>query len=162
MSSTPSRRAALLGALTDEPTSTSDLYELELYLTVDRCAGLGRGSYHYDPREHALTLISNSEAELAELLDTAKVAAGSSKRPPVLITVTTRITRLSWRYGAIAYATTLRHVGALQQTLHLVATAMGLVSSALAVSDGTTADDALRLSWPSEVSVGEFVVGSGR
>ena len=147
--------------VSDRPyPSTADLYELELYLTVDRCAGLPRGCYHYDAREHVLTLISDSESELADLLDTAKIAAGSMRRPPVLITVTTRIGRLSWRYSAIAYATTLRHVGALQQTLHLVATAMGLVSSALAVSDGASADDALRLDWPIEVSVGEFIVGA--
>jgi len=147
--------------VSDRPySSTADLYELELYLTLDRCSGLPRGSYHYDAREHVLTLISDSEPELFELLDAAKIAAGSSQRPPVLITVTTRIARLSWRYSGIAYSTTLRHVGALQQTLHLVATAMGLASSALAVSDGATADDALRLDWPSEVSVGEFIVGT--
>jgi len=139
--------------------STANLYELELYLSLDRCAGLPRGTYHYDPREHALTLVNDSEPELSELLDTAKISAGSTQRPPVLVTVTTRISRLSWMYSGIAYSTTLKHVGALQQTLCLVATAMGLASSALAVSGGTAADQALRLDWPAEVSVGEFVVG---
>jgi SagB-type dehydrogenase family enzyme len=149
--------------VSDRPyPSTADLYELELYLSVDRCAGLPRGNYHYDPREHALTLVSDSEPELAELLDIAKVAAGSTQRPPVLITVTTRIARLSWIYSGIAYATTLKHVGALQQTLHLVATAMGLASTALAVDDGATVDQALRLDWPSEVSVGDFLIGVRR
>ena len=149
--------------VSDRPyPSTADLYELELYLSLDRCPGLPRGNYHYDPREHALTLISDSEAELGELLDIAKVAAGSTQRPPVLITVTTRIARLSWIYSGIAYATTLKHVGALQQTLHLVATAMGLASTALAVPDGATVDEALSLEWPAEVSVGDFLVGVRR
>lgn len=149
--------------VSDRPyPSTADLYELELYLSLDRCPGLPRGNYHYDPREHALTLISDSEAELGELLDIAKVAAGSTQRPPVLITVTTRIARLSWIYSGIAYATTLKHVGALQQTLHLVATAMGLASTALAVPDGATVDEALSLDWPAEVSVGDFLVGVRR
>ncbi|MGH8940342.1 MAG: hypothetical protein ACRDV2_13490, partial [Actinomycetes bacterium] len=77
--------------ISDRPyPSTADLYELELYLTLDRCAGLPRGSYHYDPREHVLTLISDSEPELTDLLDSAKIAAGSTRRPPVLITVTSR------------------------------------------------------------------------
>ena len=29
--------------------SAGSLYELDLYLTVDRCDGLPRGIYHYDP-----------------------------------------------------------------------------------------------------------------
>jgi SagB-type dehydrogenase family enzyme len=149
--------------VSDRPyPSTADLYELELYLSIDRCAGLPRGNYHYDPREHHLTLVTDAESDLGEMLDIAKVAAGSTQRPPVLITVTTRIARLSWMYSGIAYATTLKHVGALQQTLHLVATAMGLASTALAVGDGAVADQALRLGWPTEVSVGEFLVGVRR
>jgi len=150
-------------AISDRPyPSTAGLYELELYLSLERCAGLPQGNYHYDPGEHALTQISHSAAELTELLDIAKVAAGSTLRPPVLVTVTTRIARLSWMYGGIAYATMLRHVGALQQTLQLVATAMGLTSCALTVGDGAVADEALRLDWPTEVSVGEFLVGARR
>lgn len=139
--------------------STADLYELELYLSLHNCAGLPRGNYHYDPAEHSLTLIDDSETGLTELLDTAKVAAGSTQRPPVLITMTTRIARLSWIYSGVAYSTTLKHVGALQQTLHLMATAMGLGSAAVDAGDGAAAAEVLRLDWPSEVSVGEFVLG---
>jgi SagB-type dehydrogenase family enzyme len=148
-------------AISDRPyPSIADLYELELYVSADRCTGLRRGSHHYDPRRHALTLINDSERDLSDILDTAMVAAGGTRRPAVLITMTTRIARLSWMYSEIAYSSTLRHVGALQQTLHLVATAMGLASAALAVSDGAVADEALRLDWPKEVSVGEFLVGA--
>jgi SagB-type dehydrogenase family enzyme len=139
--------------------STADLYELELYVSVDRCDGLPRGCYHYDPREHTLTLVNDSDEELTEVMDTAKVAAGSTRRPPVLITMTTLIGRLSWMYSSVAYSTTLKHVGGLQQSLYLAATAMGLTSCALAVGDSAAIDEALRLEWPTEVSVGEFAVG---
>lgn len=139
--------------------STADLYELELYVTLHRCTGLPRGNYHYDPQEHTLTLIDDAEAGIAELLDTAKVAAGSTQRPSVLITMTTRIARLSWIYNGVAYSTTLKHVGALQQTLHLMATAMGLGSGAVEAGDGVAAGEVLRLDWPMEVSVGEFILG---
>jgi SagB-type dehydrogenase family enzyme len=146
--------------VSDRPyPSTADLYELELYLSLDRCAGLPRGNYHYDPREHTLTLLGSTEAELVELMDTATVAAGSTRRPAAVITVTSRIARLAWMYSGIAYATTLKHVGALQLMLQLEATAMGLASGAVAVGDGVTADLALRLDWPAEVSIGEFIVG---
>jgi len=145
---------------TDRPyPSTADLYDLEIYVSLDRCVGLPRGNYHYDPEEHVLTLVSDSDPALGELLDLAMVAAGSTQRPPALITMTSRIARLSWMYSGIAYASTLKHVGALQQTLHLVATAMGLVSRAVPVGDGEVVDEALRLDWPTEVSVGEVLVG---
>ena len=139
--------------------SAGSLYELDLYLTVDRCAGLPRGIYHYDPDGHALTLV-NSRAEHAdELLDNAMVLIGGRKRPPALITMTARMGRLSWVYDSIAYATTLKHVGVLQQTLYLVATVLGLAPCALATGDDELATAAFGLDYPAEVSVGEFVVG---
>jgi SagB-type dehydrogenase family enzyme len=147
-------------AVSDRPyPSSASLHELELYLTIDRCADLPRGIYHYDPLGHALTLINTSEDKVSELLDDAKVATGSMQRPPALITMTARMGRLSWMYNGIAYATTLRHVGVLQQTLYLVATAMGLAPCALSVGDIEVADSAFLLQWPAEVTVGGFVVG---
>src|SRR5262249_55489862 len=41
--------------VTDRPyLSTAQLYELELYVSLDRCVGLPSGTYHYDPDDHAL------------------------------------------------------------------------------------------------------------
>ena len=137
--------------------SAGSLYELDLYLTVDRCADLPRGIYHYDPDGHALTLINDARSDIDDLLETAKVLTGSS--PPVLITMTARIGRLSWVYDSISYATTLKHVGVLQQTLYLVATVLGLAPCALAMGDNELATTAFGLDYPAEVSVGEFVVG---
>jgi SagB-type dehydrogenase family enzyme len=139
--------------------SAGSLYELDLYLTIDRCADLPRGIYHYDPGEHVLTLINEDESHADELLDNAMVLTGGPRRPPALITMTARMGRLSWVYESIAYATTLKHVGVLQQTLYLVATVLGLAPCALAMGDDETATTALKLNWPAEVSVGEFAVG---
>jgi SagB-type dehydrogenase family enzyme len=139
--------------------SAGSLYELDLYLTVDRCAGLPRGIYHYDPDGHALTLFNERAEHTDELLDNAMVLLGAGRRPPVLITMTARMGRLSWVYDSIAYATTLKHVGVLQQTLYLVATGLGLAPCALATGDDEVATAAFGLDYPAEVSVGEFVVG---
>ena len=139
--------------------SAGSRYELDLYLTVDRCAGLPRGIYHYDPEGHALTLVNERSEHVDELLDGAMVLVGAHRRPPVLITMTARMGRLSWVYDSIAYATTLKHVGVLQQTLYLVATALGLAPCALATGDDEVATAAFGLEYPAEVSVGEFVVG---
>jgi SagB-type dehydrogenase family enzyme len=139
--------------------SAGSLYELDLYLTVDRCAGLPRGIYHYDPDGHALTMVNAHPEHADELLDNAMVMVGARRRPPALITMTARMGRLSWVYDSIAYATTLKHVGVLQQTLYLVATVLGLAPCALATGDDEVATAAFGLDYPAEVSVGEFVVG---
>lgn len=144
----------------DRPRQLSGgLFELEIYVTLDQCTQLQRGSYHYDRDEHMLTLVNDSTQDMDELLDLAGVAAGSTRRPPVLITVASRVGKLSWILDGLAYATTVRHVGALQQTVHMIAAAMGLTSRALAVSDGAIADAALRLQFPGEVSVGGILIG---
>jgi SagB-type dehydrogenase family enzyme len=152
--------AGLPYAVSERPyPSAGSLYELDLYLTVDRCAGLPRGIYHYDPDGHALTLVNAHAPHADELLDNAMVLTGANRRPPALITMTARMGRLSWVYDSIAYATTLKHVGVLQQTLYLVATVLGLAPCALATGDDEVATAAFGLDYPAEVSVGEFVVG---
>jgi SagB-type dehydrogenase family enzyme len=138
--------------------SVACLYELELYVSVNRCAGVERGIYHYDPVQHWLSLINDDEADLAEMLDMAMIGGGNHQRPSALITVTARMPRMASVLGAGAYATTLAHVGALQQTLYLVARAMGLAAHAVPVDAGDRVDRALKLDWPSEVGVGECVL----
>jgi SagB-type dehydrogenase family enzyme len=149
--------------ISDRPyLSTHGLHELELYLSLDRCRGLPRGIHHYDPQQHALTLVNDSQAELDELLDRASVATGTGRRPPLLITMTTRVARSSWMYRGIAYSLALNHVGALQQTLCFAATAMGLAACVPAIDPGDTTDSALRLEWPGETGVGDCIVGYRR
>jgi SagB-type dehydrogenase family enzyme len=146
--------------ISDRPyLSIYGLYELELYVSVHKCVGMPRGTYHYDPRQHELALVNDSPPDLDELLDRARVAARTTLKPPLLITLTARVARTSWMYGGIGYSLALTHVGALQQTLCLVANAMGLAACAPAVDPGDATNNALRLEWPAEVGVGEFLVG---
>ncbi|MEV6905525.1 SagB/ThcOx family dehydrogenase [Amycolatopsis sp. NPDC051071] len=138
--------------------SVACLYELELYVSVNRCSGLDRGIYHYDPLGHRLSLVNDDEADLAAMLDMAMIGGGNHRRPSALITVTARMPRMASVLGGGAYATTLAHVGALQQTLYLVARAMGLAAHAVPVDAGDRVDRALKLDWPAEVGVGECVL----
>ncbi|MEJ3748486.1 SagB family peptide dehydrogenase [Actinomycetes bacterium KLBMP 9797] len=134
------------------------LYELELYLTVNRCLGLPRGIYHYDPLAHALTLVEDDAGVVATLLDLAMAAAANRCRPAGLITITSRMNRIAPLLTGSAYATTLTHVGALQQTLYLVGKAMGLSAHAVVIDGGDVVDHALGLDWPGEIAVGESVL----
>jgi len=138
--------------------------ELEVYLSVVKCTGLVPGVYRYDAGAHRLRPRAWSgpadEAAFRELLTAAWRATACTVDPQVLITVTSRFGRLSWKYSQIAYALTLKHVGVLYQTLYLVATAMGLAPCGLGSGDTDAAARALGLDWTTESSVGEFLIGS--
>ncbi|WP_405883160.1 SagB family peptide dehydrogenase [Streptomyces sp. NBC_01136] len=132
-------------------------YELELYVTVLRCAGIAPGSYHYDPLRHCLRLVNDSEQDNARLLASVSLPG----TPDVVLTITSRIHRLTWNYASSAVTLTFQHVGALHQTMYLVATAMRLAPCALkGTEDPGAVTEALALPALEEVVVGAFALGS--
>lgn len=135
-------------------------YELELYLTVRRCGGLAAGIYSYDPDGHRLVLVNEDENDRKAMLHVAWIASAQQANPDVLITITSRFQRLSWKYRAIAYAVTLKHAGVLYQTMYLVATAMGLAPCGLGSGNSDLAARVLCLDYLRESSVGDFIIGS--
>src|SRR5262249_2038339 len=103
------------------------LYELEFYITVNHCKDLARGLYHYDPLHHRLERLAAPAPEVEGLLADAARSTGIPQQDlQVLITLAARFARMAWKYSAIAYATILKHVGVVYQTMYLVATAMRL------------------------------------
>jgi SagB-type dehydrogenase family enzyme len=134
-------------------------YDLEIYLAIDRCADIDPGLHHYDPVRHLLTCVRPADAKVERLLAYAEIAAPGC-RPQVLVILASRFQRLSWKYEAIAYATTLKHVGIVQQTMYLVATAMGLACSALGSGDADAFAEASGSGYLIEGSVGEFILGT--
>jgi SagB-type dehydrogenase family enzyme len=136
-------------------------YELELYLVVQRCLNLPAGLYHYDPLAHCLRRLCGpsprTEALLAHAAGAGGIPAGA---PQVLIGVTARFARVSWKYGGLAYALVLKDVGALYQTMYLVATAMGLAPCALGGGDSDLLAAAIGSDYFAESAVGEFLLGS--
>ena len=159
------RAMPLPGSAVAMPTSSRPYpsggksYELEFYLTIAACDGLAPGLYHYDPLDHALTRLDADPVRVGALLDYCMIAAPGC-RPQVLVTLAARFQRVSWKYDAIAYATTLKHVGVVYQTMYLVATAMGLAASALGSGDPDAFAAAAGTDWLAETSVGEFILGS--
>lgn len=137
--------------------SIACLYELEVYLTLGRCTGLPSGVYHYDPLGHALTRLPAGPDEVGQVLDVGRVGAGSVRRPAVVMTIAARPARVSWILPGSAYAVALMHCGALQETVYLVAKAMGLWAHAVP-TDAHVVDRVLGLRWPAEVGLGECVL----
>src|SRR4029079_12562303 len=102
-------------------------YELEIYLAVQACDGLEPGLYHYDPLEHALSTIAGMSPAVATLIDAARFSSGNpGGAVHTLVVLAPRFQRIYWKYESLAYALILKDVGALYQTMYLVATAMGL------------------------------------
>jgi SagB-type dehydrogenase family enzyme len=134
-------------------------YELELYVTVGQCEGLASGIYHYDPLDHRLELVSSDHARVDELLASASQAAVMSSPPPVLITITARIRRLTWKYEAMPYAVALMDAGVVIQSLYLVCTAMGLAPCALGSVRIDATARAFGTDWRIEPSIGQFMLG---
>jgi len=134
-------------------------YELELYLTIASCTGLPSGVYHYDPLGHRLEPVRADRAAAAELLSTARISAALDSPPQVLISMTARFRRLSWRYEGLAYRLVLMHVGVLMQNLYIVCAAMGLAPCALDAVDIDVAARAFGTDWRTEPCVGQFLVG---
>jgi SagB-type dehydrogenase family enzyme len=136
-------------------------YELELYLAVDKCDGLARGFYHYDAGGHALTPIGTRPHEIEAMLSGAELAMGAPAAPQILITITARFGRISWKYGSIAYALILKDVGVLMQTLYLMATDMGLGGCAIGSTDIDLFAKMTGIEFHVEGPVGQFAIGRG-
>jgi oxazoline/thiazoline dehydrogenase len=135
-------------------------YDLELYLAIQRCAGISAGMYHYDPLGHRLHALDTPAAQVNALLRDARLAGALSSEPQVLIILASRFQRVSWKYASLAYATTLKNVGVLYQTMYLVATAMSLAPCALGAGDSALFSHTVGASYLQESSVGEFLLGS--
>lgn len=136
------------------------IYELELYLTINRCNGLEKGMYHYCPKDHTLTMVTEFNDKLEGLLKHASTASAREHPSDILITYAARFQRFMWKYQSMAYAVILKDVGLLMQNMYLVATAMDLAPCAIGDGDSDLFAKASGLDYYTEGSVGEFILGS--
>jgi SagB-type dehydrogenase family enzyme len=133
-------------------------YALELYLAIRKCTGIDPGLYHYCPAHHDLRLIARMNRNVRDLVDGAARAARAD-RPQVLITVAARFLRTSWKYESVSYALILKEVGALLQTMYLVATVMELAVCAIGGGNSDLFAKAAGTDYYDEGSVGELILG---
>ncbi len=140
--------------------SAGACYELECYLAVGKCAGLPAGLYHYQASEHDLNQLPSAKDDVAELVGDAWHAAGRKDAPQVLVILAARFGRVTVKYESIAYALILKNAGVLMQTMHLVATALGLAGCPIGSGNSDLFARATGLNYYEEGSVGEFLLGS--
>jgi len=136
-------------------------YELEIYAAVNRCDGLAPGLYHYDPLGHALARLRGLDTLVQDLL--AESAWVTAPHPlQIVFGITARFQRLAWKYRGMAYAVMLKDVGALYQTMYLVAAAMDLAPCAAGGGSADLLAQAIGTEYHVESAVGEFLLGSRR
>jgi SagB-type dehydrogenase family enzyme len=141
--------------------SAGAAYGLELYLAVNACEGLARGFYHYEAGDHMLAPIGVPGDDFEALLASAEYAMGAPAAPQILITIAARFGRVSWKYSSIAYALILKDVGALMQTLYLMATDMGLGGCAIGIVNVDLFAKMTGVELHVEGPVGQFAIGRG-
>lgn len=134
-------------------------YELELYITIGRCSGIPPGVYHYDPLGHQLEPVNLDGKAIDDLLSSAGERATMAVPPQLLITITARFRRISWKYEGMAYATVMKDVGVLFQSLYLICTAMRLAPCALGSVRVDATAHAFGTDWLLEPAVGQFILG---
>lgn len=138
-------------------------YELDLFLCIASCQNLLPGLYYYCPQRHQLHRLLDLDEQVLALLQQARAAMHADRAvplPQVLITYAARFQRLTWKYHSIAYSLVLKDVGVLQQTMNLVAEAMGLAGCALGCGDSDLFSRILGNDYYFQTSVGEFALGS--
>lgn len=138
--------------------SGGGLHELELYVAARRCQGLAAGLYHYAPHQHHLEQLDVNPDHVARLIDDAAKAQGAGDKPGVVLLISARFQRVSWKYSGLAYSLILKNVGALLQTLYLVATAMGRAPCALGTGDSDLFARMTGTEYEVEGTVGEFAI----
>ena len=140
--------------------SAGRICELETYVLVNRCEGLSAGLYWYESLQHRLRLIAPSGPMAERMLNYARAASASSKHPQVLCVVTSRLSRIAWKYEGLAYSMSLRDAGVLLAHMYLVATALALAPCALGTGDSEAFATLSGVDPLAEPCVAEFMLGS--
>ncbi|WP_454198423.1 SagB family peptide dehydrogenase [Nocardia sp. Marseille-Q1738] len=141
--------------------SGGSVHELELYPVVRNVHGLAPGMYHYDSFDHVLCPVAAADSPaVRQLLKSTSATLAEGAEPQILLVVAARPGRVMWTYEQVAYATILKHVGVLMQTVYLAATAMGLGACAQGFGDTAAFVTAARVDELEECSVGSIIIGS--
>ncbi|MGV9823187.1 SagB family peptide dehydrogenase [Nocardia xishanensis] len=148
--------------LTSRPyPSGGSVYELELYPIVRNVAGLEPGMYHYDSFDHVLRPVAPADSPAVQkLIRSTSATLVDGGEPQLVLLMAARSGRVMWTYEQVAYASILKHVGVLMQTVYLAATAMGLGACAQGFSDTAAFVSAAGVNELEECNVGSIIVGS--
>jgi SagB-type dehydrogenase family enzyme len=135
--------------------------ELEIFVISVDISELEPGAFYYDALCHRLLRICSRDDHYARILQSVHAAAGGklSRDPALVVIITAVFDRVMWKYRDLALSLIYKDVGALFQTLYLVATALDLAPCAIGSGDEAENSRWLGLDPLHESQVGCFVCG---
>jgi len=135
--------------------------ELEIYLIGVDVSELEPGAFYYDASSHRLLRLREPDDQYARIIQSVHIATGEklSRDPPVILLITAVFERVMWKYQGFGLSLIYKDVGALFQTLYLVAAALNLAPCAIGSGDEAENSRWLGLEPLSESQVGCFVIG---
>lgn len=106
--------------------SAGALYPLDIYAVVGKngIEGIGAGVYHYEPKGHRLSLIT--EGDLRNELARASLSQMWMAIPPLSIVLTAEYGRINIKYGNRGVRYAMIEAGHVGQNIFLQAEALGL------------------------------------
>jgi oxazoline/thiazoline dehydrogenase len=138
--------------------SGGSLHSIETYLAIYNCDDLSGGFYYYDALKHSLTGISNQQTLLDSILKNAQAAMGRDDLPAAVLVFSSRFGRVFQKYESLGYRLILIELGAIFQTLYLLAAELNLSVCALGAGNSNEFSASLNLDYFKETSIGEFVI----
>ncbi|MFI6997650.1 SagB family peptide dehydrogenase [Nocardia sp. NPDC050175] len=142
-------------------SSGDSVDELEFYPIARHVDGLAPGMYHYNSFDHVLRPVADLDSPAVQrLLATASITLADGDEPQLVLLLAARSGHITRSYGQVAYADILKHVGAVSQTVSLIATAMGLGAYAEGLGDPAAFAAAAAVDELTECAVGSIIVGS--
>ncbi len=139
--------------------SGGGLYEIDVYVAVNRCRNVERGMHLYDSVAHQLKYIAKPSDDFEGLFIDAYYASGGHCWPQVLIVFASRFSRFSFKYQGMSYATQLKNVGVMMAHCYLIAEAMELSGTALGYGNASRFARVTNSDYYREGSIGEFALG---
>ena len=136
-------------------------YPLEIYPVVYNVESVPDGIYHYQPFSHCLEPLPSDAGLRGQLAEMARrrMAQPRPSAPSVLFLITAVFARTCWKYRGMPYQIILMEVGALYQTMYLVATQLGLAACPIGAFPELAAAELLGLDSRDEAQVGLFALG---
>jgi SagB-type dehydrogenase family enzyme len=135
-------------------------HPIEIYPLIMRCTGIQPGLYRYDRMQHALSLQTPYSPAFDPLIKVSEKMLENGSKLQILFIFAARFGRTLWKYESMGYATILKDVGALMQTMYLVGAEMDLAPCANGIGDSDLFAEVSGLDYLVEGSVGEFVIGT--
>ncbi len=135
--------------------------EISTLLASRETEGSDARLFSYVNHEHAFFHLEANHDEAETALRVLNAAAGvrGAQAGSVMLFVS-HYERMAWKYEGVAYATILRNVGAIYQTVSLAAHALGLASCALGGGWGALEEGVFAPILQGRVIVGAMLIGT--